>query len=67
MPEGTSVVMGGPANLTKGNHAIVIGASIAGLCAARVLADFFDHVTVYDRDRLRPIARRCRRIGMSTS
>ena len=45
-------VVGGPAKPTKRHHAIVIGASIAGLCAARVLADFFDHVTVYDRDRL---------------
>ncbi|EHB58587.1 hypothetical protein MycrhDRAFT_1023 [Mycolicibacterium rhodesiae JS60] len=33
-------------------HAIVIGASIAGLCAARVLSDHYGHVTVYDRDVL---------------
>lgn len=33
-------------------HAVVIGASIAGLCAARVLADHFDRVTVYERDDL---------------
>lgn len=32
--------------------AVVIGASMAGLCAARVLADRFDHVTVLDRDDL---------------
>ncbi|MCB9442506.1 MAG: FAD-binding oxidoreductase, partial [Mycolicibacterium sp.] len=31
---------------------MVIGASIAGLCAARVLSEHFDRVTVYDRDRL---------------
>ncbi|OBA93912.1 oxidoreductase [Mycobacteriaceae bacterium 1482268.1] len=36
----------------KGRHAVVIGASIAGLCAARVLSDFFDRVTVYERDNL---------------
>jgi 2-polyprenyl-6-methoxyphenol hydroxylase-like FAD-dependent oxidoreductase len=36
----------------SGNHAIVIGASIAGLCAARVLADFYDRVTVFERDDL---------------
>jgi 2-polyprenyl-6-methoxyphenol hydroxylase-like FAD-dependent oxidoreductase len=30
----------------------VIGASIAGLCAARVLSDFYDRVTVYERDEL---------------
>src|SRR5882757_5388112 len=35
-----------------GNHAIVIGASIGGLCAARVLSDFYDRVTVYERDEL---------------
>lgn len=33
-------------------HAIVIGASIAGLCAARVLADFYTRVTVFERDAL---------------
>ena len=36
----------------NGKHAIVIGASIGGLCAARVLSDFFDRVTVYERDDL---------------
>jgi flavin-dependent dehydrogenase len=33
-------------------HALVIGASIGGLCAARVLSDFYDRVTVYERDEL---------------
>jgi flavin-dependent dehydrogenase len=33
-------------------HAIVIGASIAGLCATRVLSDSYDRVTVYERDEL---------------
>jgi 2-polyprenyl-6-methoxyphenol hydroxylase-like FAD-dependent oxidoreductase len=33
-------------------HAIVIGAGIMGLCAARVCADHFDHVTVVERDKL---------------
>jgi 2-polyprenyl-6-methoxyphenol hydroxylase-like FAD-dependent oxidoreductase len=33
-------------------HAVVIGASIAGLCAARVLADFYDRVTLFERDEL---------------
>lgn len=33
------------------NHAIVIGGSMAGLLAARVLADYFDQVTIVDRDR----------------
>ncbi len=31
-------------------HAIVIGGSMAGLCTARVLSDFYDRVTVLDRD-----------------
>ena len=35
-----------------GEHAVVIGASIAGLCAARVLSDFYDRVTVFERDSL---------------
>jgi 2-polyprenyl-6-methoxyphenol hydroxylase-like FAD-dependent oxidoreductase len=33
-----------------GEHAVVVGASMAGLCAARVLADRFDRVSVVDRD-----------------
>jgi 2-polyprenyl-6-methoxyphenol hydroxylase-like FAD-dependent oxidoreductase len=33
-------------------HAVVIGASIAGLCSARVLSDFFSRVTVFERDEL---------------
>src|SRR5690349_16237725 len=36
----------------RGSHAIVIGASLAGLCAARVLSDHFDRVTIYERDEL---------------
>jgi len=31
-------------------RAVVIGGSIAGLCAGRVLSDFFDQVIVIDRD-----------------
>ncbi len=38
----------------KRHHAIVIGASIAGLCAARVLSDHYERVTVYERDTLPP-------------
>lgn len=34
----------------RGEHAIVIGASIGGLLAARVLADFFRNVTVIEKD-----------------
>ena len=31
-------------------HALVIGGSVAGLCAARALSDFFEKVTVLERD-----------------
>ncbi|MGH7924466.1 MAG: FAD-dependent oxidoreductase [Candidatus Binatus sp.] len=34
----------------RNTHAIVIGGSMAGLCAARVLGGFYDKVTVIDRD-----------------
>ncbi|OBB59020.1 oxidoreductase [Mycobacterium sp. 852013-51886_SCH5428379] len=33
-------------------HAVVIGGSIAGMCAARVLSDVYGTVTVYERDEL---------------
>jgi 2-polyprenyl-6-methoxyphenol hydroxylase-like FAD-dependent oxidoreductase len=35
-----------------GRHAIVIGASMAGLLASRVLSDHFEQVTIIERDRL---------------
>jgi 2-polyprenyl-6-methoxyphenol hydroxylase-like FAD-dependent oxidoreductase len=35
-----------------GTHAVVLGASMAGLVTARSLADFFDTVTVVERDPL---------------
>ena len=34
------------------HHAVVIGASIGGLAAARVLSDHFDRVTILERDGL---------------
>src|SRR5215218_1790485 len=37
---------------TAGDHAVVLGASMAGLTAAGVLADAYRRVTVVDRDRL---------------
>ena len=44
----------------RGQHAVVLGASMAGLSAARVLADSYDSVTVVDRDVLpeEPVNRR---------
>ena len=38
---------------TVGDHAVVIGGSIAGLCASRVLADGFKTVTVVERENVR--------------
>ncbi|MFC7196698.1 oxidoreductase [Halosimplex aquaticum] len=42
-----------------GDRAVVVGGSVAGLCAARVLAVGFDEVVVVERDPLpdRPVAR----------
>jgi 2-polyprenyl-6-methoxyphenol hydroxylase-like FAD-dependent oxidoreductase len=37
-----------------GDHAVVLGGSIAGLLAARVLAEAYPQVTVVDRDALAP-------------
>jgi phytoene dehydrogenase-like protein len=48
---------------------VVIGASMAGLLAARVLADRFDEVTVVERDDLsggRPPVKAFPRAGMRT-
>jgi 2-polyprenyl-6-methoxyphenol hydroxylase-like FAD-dependent oxidoreductase len=36
-----------------GEHAIVVGASMSGLLAARALADHYERVTVIERDELR--------------
>lgn len=43
-----------------GEHAVVLGASMSGLLAARVLADFYRAVTVIERDTLpdEPVTRR---------
>ena len=35
-----------------GEHAVMIGAGVAGLLAARALADAYERVTVIERDRL---------------
>ena len=34
------------------HHAIVIGGSMAGLLAARVLSEHFERVTIIERDQL---------------
>ena len=45
-------VMGRTRQRACGGQAVVLGASMAGLCAARVLADRFDRVVVLERDTL---------------
>ena len=35
-----------------GRRAVVVGAGMAGLPAARALADYFEHVVVLERDAL---------------
>ncbi|WP_254922819.1 FAD-dependent oxidoreductase [Rhodococcus sp. OK302] len=47
--------------MTTTSYAVVIGAGMGGLLAARVLSEFFDDVTVVERDALpdTPVARRC--------
>jgi 2-polyprenyl-6-methoxyphenol hydroxylase-like FAD-dependent oxidoreductase len=37
--------------MSKRHHAVVIGGSMAGLLAARVLADHFEQVTIVERDQ----------------
>jgi 2-polyprenyl-6-methoxyphenol hydroxylase-like FAD-dependent oxidoreductase len=39
-------------NIEPRSHAVVVGASISGLLAAAAVADFFERVTVLDRDAL---------------
>jgi 2-polyprenyl-6-methoxyphenol hydroxylase-like FAD-dependent oxidoreductase len=39
-----------------GDHAVVIGASMAGLLTARVLAEAYERVTIVERDRLPAVA-----------
>lgn len=43
-----------------GEHAVVLGASMAGLLAARVVSEYYRNVTVVDRDELpeKPLSRR---------
>jgi 2-polyprenyl-6-methoxyphenol hydroxylase-like FAD-dependent oxidoreductase len=49
---GTSTVDAMTHNGRIGGSAVVVGASMAGLCAARVLSEHFGRVTVIDRDGL---------------
>lgn len=53
------IVMGSRGSGKRG-HAVVVGASMGGLIAARALSDNFEHVTLVDRDALpgSPVTRR---------
>ncbi len=44
--------MTGASAMRLGKHAVVIGASMAGSLAARVLSDYFDEVTLVERDAI---------------
>jgi 2-polyprenyl-6-methoxyphenol hydroxylase-like FAD-dependent oxidoreductase len=51
-----------------GERAVVLGASMGGLLAARVLSDFFRTVTVVDRDALPDDpGEGCRRVAIHIS
>jgi 2-polyprenyl-6-methoxyphenol hydroxylase-like FAD-dependent oxidoreductase len=39
-------------NRKLGNHAIVIGGSLGGVLSARVLSDYYDKITVIERDKI---------------
>lgn len=44
--------MASPTDISSSSsHALVIGGGIAGLLAARILTDYFDQVTIVERDR----------------
>ena len=55
--QGKSVEQQSP---NKGRHALVLGGSLAGLLAARVLTDHYDRVTIVERDSFptEPVPRR---------
>jgi 2-polyprenyl-6-methoxyphenol hydroxylase-like FAD-dependent oxidoreductase len=38
--------------IVRSGHALVLGSSMAGLLAARVLAEHFERVTIVERDQL---------------
>jgi 2-polyprenyl-6-methoxyphenol hydroxylase-like FAD-dependent oxidoreductase len=44
--------MSAPVSTQRGERAVVCGAGMAGLLAARVLAEFYETVTIVERDRL---------------
>jgi 2-polyprenyl-6-methoxyphenol hydroxylase-like FAD-dependent oxidoreductase len=49
---GASASIETPSLARKGRHALVLGGSLAGLLAARVLSDHYDSVTIIEKDAL---------------
>ena len=49
-----------PLVVSRCRHAVVVGGSMAGMLSARVLSDYFDAVTLLERDRstVTPVARK---------
>ena len=52
MGQAPRTIHGGNATGGQRAHAVVVGAGMAGLLAAQVLAGHFEEVSVVDRDRL---------------
>lgn len=52
MPDAVAPSGAAPASPASAPHAVVIGGGMAGLLAARVLADHFEQVTLVERDAL---------------
>jgi 2-polyprenyl-6-methoxyphenol hydroxylase-like FAD-dependent oxidoreductase len=52
--------VGGLVAVPRRRHAVVVGGSLAGMLAARVLSNHFEHVTLLERDRFpeTPVARK---------
>jgi 2-polyprenyl-6-methoxyphenol hydroxylase-like FAD-dependent oxidoreductase len=52
MPDAIALLGRDRASVTRTGHAVVVGGSMAGLLAARVLANYFEQVTLVERDAL---------------
>lgn len=46
----SAIPAGTGASARSGEHAVVIGGSMAGLLTTRVLSDHFDRVTIFEAD-----------------
>ena len=67
--DAAGLVAAGLVAVCRRRHAVVVGGSLAGMLAARVLSDHFDDVTLLSATtslRPRPPAKDCRRAGTRT-